>query len=193
MKQGAKIRAPARRRTKPGGAPRAGKRPGGPEKTFGRTGSVVPCSQWAHSRCPAHKYWASLVFAVLDQTRRSDRTACAIRIAASGQGTDRIRPGRATAARLVPSGVGKLAVAPPAPTLIGVARPRWSPSTGSSGPYPGGRDAPAQSGLTGDPGVVGRAIRPCRAAGRISRCRLEPSISAKPWSLLTDMFASDRL
>ena len=104
----------------------------------------MPCSRWAHSKCPAHKYRASSVDAVLDQNRCTDRAACAIRIATSATGMDRILPDRRIGTRLDPSNVTGLVAASSVARLISIARPRRSPLTGLSGSFPGPLGAPAQ-------------------------------------------------
>ena len=48
---------------------------GAPEKYDANGGTAAPCSQCAHSRCPAHKYSASSWNAVSARTSRSDSTA----------------------------------------------------------------------------------------------------------------------
>ena len=48
---------------------------GAPEKYFGYGGIGVPCSQLAHSRCPARRYRASLWDAVSAHRSRSDKPA----------------------------------------------------------------------------------------------------------------------
>jgi hypothetical protein len=49
------------------------------------SGIGVPCSQCAHSRCPAHRYRASSSNAVFDHTSRSESPACTTSTATSGQ------------------------------------------------------------------------------------------------------------
>jgi hypothetical protein len=48
---------------------------GAPEKYFGKGGMGVPCSLFAHSRCPARRYRASLWDAVSARSSRSDNPA----------------------------------------------------------------------------------------------------------------------
>ena len=59
---------------------------GAPEKYEAKSGTATPCSQCAHSRCPAHKYSASSWYAVFDHTSRRDRPAWITRMHANGHG-----------------------------------------------------------------------------------------------------------
>lgn len=82
---------------------------GAPEKYVGNGGIGVPCSQFAHTRCPARRYSASLWDAVSAYSSRSDNPACT---AGSGHRLNRrrLRYGRPA---------GPSAVPPPRP------RPGW--------------------------------------------------------------------
>src|SRR5690348_1273890 len=57
---------------------------GAPEKYFGNGGIGVPCSQFAHSRCPARTYKASVWDAVSAFSSRSDNPACTASTTSSG-------------------------------------------------------------------------------------------------------------
>src|SRR6202167_763986 len=61
---------------------------GAPDRNVGKdAGSGEPCSKWAHSRCPDHKYSASSWNAVLVQNSRTDRAAWTVRMPSKGHGS----------------------------------------------------------------------------------------------------------
>src|ERR1700761_2143780 len=68
---------------------------GEPENQVTSSGTGAPCSQWAHSIRPAHRYSASSWNAVLDQMRRTESTAWTARIASRTRGGTRDDAGAA--------------------------------------------------------------------------------------------------
>src|ERR1700761_3994167 len=68
---------------------------GEPENQVTSSGMGAPCSQWAHSIRPAHRYSASSWNAVLDHMRRRESTAWTARIASRTRDCTRADAGAA--------------------------------------------------------------------------------------------------
>ena len=63
-----------------------------PGKVIRKRRTEAPCSQCAHSRCPAHKYSASSSNAVSARTSRNDSPACTTSTTSNGQAPNTRRP-----------------------------------------------------------------------------------------------------
>ena len=124
-------RAPASPPTLSASAPSGGYMTGAPEKYEENDGIAAPCSQCAHSRCPAHRYAASSMNAVSAPSKRTESSACTTSTASNG------KPGRAPdpvnhpspgavfrACLVVPTDSPAPAAAGPGPALLLCGSPR---------------------------------------------------------------------